>query len=181
MAYMLSPEILRRYSLFSSMDDVILKEFANAGELCEVDVATWLFREGERAESLYLLLEGEVVIKVPVGTNVLYQIGISRLNQGEILGWSALVKPYEYKLGAMTMTFCKLAKFDGVQLCEIMTHNPHVGYILMSRITQVIGSRLNNLRIRFVSLVEGGRYQQLVGKEPFYFFEGGRSSPQRDG
>lgn len=181
MAYMLSPEILRRYPLFSSMDDVILKEFANAGELCEVDVATWLFREGERAESLYLLLEGEVVIKVPVGTNVLYQIGISRLNQGEILGWSALVKPYEYKLGAMTMTFCKLAKFDGVQLCEIMTHNPHVGYILMSRITQVIGSRLNNLRIRFVSLVEGGRYQQLVGKEPFYFFEGGRSSPQRDG
>lgn len=181
MGFMLSPEILRRYPLFSGIDDEIIKDLAKAGELCEVDEATWLFREGERAESLYLLLEGEVVIKIPVGTNMVYQIGITRLEQGEILGWSALVEPYEYKLGAITMTFCKLAKFDGVQLCEIMTHNPHVGYILMSRITQVIGSRLTNLRIRFVSLVEGDRYQQLAGKEPFYYFEGGRSSPQKDG
>ena len=179
MAIMLSPETLRRTPLFASLDEDVLKQFAISGELSKKRKNVWLFREGDRAESLYLILEGEVTILVPFGNKVPQYIGISKLGEGEIFGWSALVEPYRYQLAAKTASFCNLAKFDGVKLCEIMTHNPHVGYIMMSRITQVIGDRLNHLRIQFVSLIEGEKWQNLAGEKAFYLFEGGRRTASK--
>ena len=174
MAVMLSPETLRRFPLFASLEDDVLKQFAIAGEFCQKRKNLWLFREGNRADSLYLILEGEIMILVPLGSKVIQHVGISKLSEGEIFGWSALVEPYQYQLGAKTDSSCTLAKFNGVKLCEIMTHNPYVGYIMMSRITQVIGERLINLRTQFVSLIEGGQWQNLAGEHAFYQFEGGR-------
>jgi CRP/FNR family cyclic AMP-dependent transcriptional regulator len=177
MGIMISPEVLRRYPLFASIEDPLLKKVAMTGDVISVDKRTWLFREGEDARNLYLVLKGEVMIRVSVGTEILRQIGVLKIGKGEILGWSALVEPYSYQLGAECIQNCELARFDGIQLSELMTHHPHLGYIFMSRVTQVIGERLLNLRIRLVSLVEGGRWEQIFGKEPYYIFEGGRQSP----
>ena len=49
----------------------------------------------------------------------------------------------------------------------------------MSRVTAIIGQRLINLRVSLASLVEGGQFQQLVGEEAFFLFEGGRSHPRQ--
>ena len=48
---------------------------------------------------------------------------------------------------------------------------------MMTRVAQIIGERLVNLRRQLVSLVEGERFELLVGKDPYYLFEGGRSVP----
>lgn len=177
MGLMVSPEILRQYPLFASIDDPLLKKVAMTGDVISAEKRTWLFREGEEANFLYLVLKGEVMIRVSIGTEILRQVGVLKLGRGEILGWSALVDPYIYQLGAECIENCELAKFDSVKLSELMTHHPHLGYLLMSRVTQVIGERLINLRIRLVSLVEGGRWEKVFGKEPYYIFEGGRLSP----
>jgi CRP-like cAMP-binding protein len=177
MGMMISPEVLRRYPLFSGLDDEMIKKLAMAGEKVSIKKGDWLFREGEVAKHLYIILKGKVEIKVSLGKEDMYQVGVTRLVDGDLFGWSSLVEPYKYQLGAVATTTCELAKFDGIRLCELFTHNPAVGYIMMSRITQVIGARLVHLRIRFVSLIEGGRWEQLANQKLMYASVGGRLRP----
>jgi CRP/FNR family cyclic AMP-dependent transcriptional regulator len=177
MGMMVSPEILRRLALFASLDDEMIKCIAMAGEVKIVNNDEWLFREGETAKHLYIILSGRVEIKVSLGPLDIHQIGVCSLREGDLFGWSALVDPYQYQLGAVTSTQCRLVQFDGIRLCELFTHHPSVGYIMMSRITKIIGSRLINLRIQFVSLIEGGRWERLANQKLMVMSVGGRLSP----
>ena len=177
MSLMVSPESLRRFEFFASLDEKVLRELAMVGETLEIPAQQVMFSEGEVANGLYILQRGSVVILVSAGGPSMREFGILKLTRGEIFGWSSLVEPYRYHLSARTMTPCQLVRFDGTAVCEIMTHHPHFGYIMMTRVAQIIGERLVNLRRQLVSLVEGERFELLVGKDPYYLFEGGRSVP----
>jgi CRP/FNR family cyclic AMP-dependent transcriptional regulator len=177
MGMMVSPETLRRLALFASIDDEMIKCIAMAGEVKAVEKGEWLFQEGETAKHLFIILRGRVEIEVSLGPQELHQIGVCSLMEGDLFGWSALVDPYQYQLGAVTSTQCHLVQFNGVRLCEIFAHHPSVGYLMMSRITKIIGSRLINLRIQFVSLIEGGRWQRLANQKLMVMSAGGRLNP----
>jgi CRP-like cAMP-binding protein len=176
MGFMVSPETLRQFPLFASLQSEILAEFAMSGELVSLASNTTLFHAGEKATALYIILEGCVEIRTAVGLEGTCQIGVSTLRKGDLLGWSALVEPYIYQMSAVATAASKLIKFDGVCICEILTHNPEVGYVIMSRITETIGSRLNDLRVRFISLIEGGRWQHFSVRKSLYIDEGGRAN-----
>ena len=178
MGMMVSPETLRRVDLFASLDDTMLKAIAMAGEKKDVKKGYWFFREGDPAKKVYIILKGTVEIKVSLGPQDIHQIGVSSLREGDLFGWSALVDPYTYQLGAVASSDCQLIVFDGIRLCELFTHHPAVGYIMMSRITKIIGSRLINLRVQFVSLIEGGRWERLASQKLVYMSVGGRLKPR---
>jgi CRP/FNR family cyclic AMP-dependent transcriptional regulator len=178
MGMMVSPETLRRMDLFAGLEDSMLKAIAMAGEKMEVKKGHWFFREGDHAKQVYIIQKGAVEIKVSLGPQDIHQIGVSSLKEGDLFGWSALVDPYKYQLGAVTSSNCQLIVFDGVRLCEIFTHHPTVGYILMSRITKIIGSRLINLRVQLVSLIEGGRWEHLASQKLMVMSVGGRLKPK---
>ena len=177
MSIMVSPETLRRFELFASLDEATLKALAMAGEKRSVDTGYWFFREGDHAKHVFIMLEGRVEIRVSLSPRDIHQIGVTSLREGDLFGWSALVDPYRYQLGAIAMTPCELVQFDGVRLCELFAHHPSVGYIMMSRITQIIGDRLINLRVRFVSLIEGGRWESLASQKLMYMSVGGSINP----
>jgi len=177
MGMMVSPEKLRRYELFASLDDAMIKAIAMAGEVKDYKKGEWLFQEGETAKYAYIILKGRVEINVSLGPENIHQVGVSGLIEGELFGWSALVDPYRYQLGAITLSKCQMIRFDGVQLCELFTHNPSIGYIMMSRITRIIGNRLDNLRVQFVSLIEGGRWERLATEKLMVMSVGGRLFP----
>ena len=177
MGIMLSPETLRRIPLFSGLGEDILKAFAMIGERRSIQKGTWLFREGDSADAFYILLEGQVDLRVRLSLQSATKVSVTRLGPGEILGWSALVDPYVYHLSAVAIENSLLARFDGPGICELLSHYPEIGYQLMGRVTQVIGDRLQNLRVQFVSLIEGGRWQNFAGISPLYISEGGKARP----
>lgn len=177
MGKMISPETLRRYPFFASLETDVIKEFAMAGEIVEFVRDAWVFHCGEKAEAFYLILEGSIEIRTALGSEGTRQIGVSTLKRGEMFGWSALVDPYVYQMGAATLSKCKLARFNGVALCELMTHRPDVGYILITRVTNIIGNRLMDLRVRFVSLIEGERWQRLAVRPSVIVEDGGHAKP----
>jgi CRP-like cAMP-binding protein len=178
MSIMVSSELLRRYEFFANLDAEVLRELAMAGEILDFPADQALFEEGQSADSLYIVLQGSVIILVAGGGASLREFGVLRLTKGDIFGWSALVKPYRYQLGAKSLTPCKLIRFDGPSVVEIMSHFAYFGYLMMTRVAQIIGERLISLRRQLISLVEGERFESLVGKERVYLFEGGRAAPR---
>lgn len=150
---MISPETLRRFALFAGIDPAHFKDLAMAGEEVELEEGEWVFREGDEADSLYLIVSGTVDLKIALDASGERQADLETLVAGDVIGWSALVEPYQYTLGAVATSWANLVKLDAAQLRQLMEDNPRLGFQITSRLAHVIGSRLKNLRVRFVSLV----------------------------
>ncbi len=64
---------------------------------------------------------------------------------------SALVEPHTLTLSAQAMDRCKLIAIDAIQLLELMDSDPIMGYEIMSRLSEVIASRLLHTRQTLLS------------------------------
>lgn len=150
---MISPEVLRRFSLFAGLDPAVFKDLAMAGEEVSLPEGGVLFAEGDMADALYLIAEGSVELKINMDEAGTRQFGLQTLVEGDVVGWSALVEPYHYTLGAEASSDVRLVRLDADMLHEMMDDDPKLAYTLMHRLAQALGERLTNLRVQFVSLV----------------------------
>ena len=151
---MISPELLRRYPLFARQSDEMLKQIAMIAQEKVFDKDAWLFFEGEVAKTLYLIVDGGVDLSMNVG-----EIGEQRieklepLRNGEVVGWSAVVEPHIYTLGAQTMQDTHLIVFDGVALRKLLDDHPDQGYYFMKELAKVIGQRLLSKCTQLMSMI----------------------------
>jgi len=151
---MISPELLRRYPLFARQTDEMLKQIAMIAHEKELEAETWLFFEGEAAKTLYLILEGGVDLSMNIG-----EIGerkiekLEPLRDGEVVGWSAIIEPHVYTLGAQTTLDTRLVAFDGVALRKLLDDHPDQGYYFMKELAKVIGQRLVSKCTQLMSMI----------------------------
>jgi len=97
-----------------------------------------LFRQGQDAEYLYLLLDGQVAIIVEGEGKVVFPI----TEPGSIFGWSALVEPRKYTASAEFAMDSKVLKLDGERLLRLFERFPAEGLLIMRRLAGVIAARL---------------------------------------
>ncbi|MBN1538278.1 MAG: cyclic nucleotide-binding domain-containing protein [Anaerolineales bacterium] len=151
---MISPETLRFYSLFAKQDSSMLTKIAMLSQELEYETDHQIFLEGEVAKTLYLILEGSVVLTMNMGEVGEQNIEeLEPLSKGEVIGWSSMVKPHIYKMGAYTNQKSRLIAFDGEKLHELFDNNPEYGYYFFQRLSEVIGARLISKCVQLMSLV----------------------------
>lgn len=151
---MISPEQLRRFSLFAGLEPGLFKDIAMISEEVAFGQGEWLFRERDEADAVFLVLSGTVDLKIDLDAEGTSQADLSTVIEGELVGWSGLVEPYTYGLGCVASSDAKLVKIDADGLRELMANKPNQGLILMGQVAQVMKTRLTNLRVRFVSISE---------------------------
>ena len=95
---MISPELLRRYSFFGGFALKELKELAVAGREQSLAEGELLFSEGDRADHLFFLADGEMETLIRAEEEG--DISLSTLPPGEPVGWSALIEPHLYTASA---------------------------------------------------------------------------------
>jgi CRP-like cAMP-binding protein len=178
MGLMLSPEILRRFPLFAGFNHELLKNIAMAGEAIRLKKGTCLFHEGDDAEFFYLIIQGAVELQILLDCHDLSPVGLSILEAGDFIGWSAVAESSTYCINAVVLKRVKLARIRGERLAALLSADPEAGFEFMVRLSQLIGRRLDEVFIRFASLVESGRWQHLSRPNPFHLSEGGRFSPR---
>ena len=147
---MVSPELLRRFAFFGGFSDEELKQLAMASREQAVSAGEVLFTEGNHADNLYFLAEGEVeILNRSSGSEA--AIALSSLPAGELLGWSAVIEPYIYTATARATRPGRVIVFASTELEKLMA-NDHFYGLLMKKIAQVIGHRLKDTRIQLLSL-----------------------------
>jgi CRP-like cAMP-binding protein len=151
---MISTEILRRYPLFAGQDQGMLKQIAKLAHEKEVKAGTWLFFDGEVAKTLYVLIEGSLDLTMDVGELGHQKIEkITPLIEGEVVGWSAMVAPHVYILGAQAIENSRLIVFDGKKLRQLLDDNPGSGYLLLKKLAEEISRRLAGKCTQLMSLM----------------------------
>ena len=142
--------LLRESPVFQQLDDEQLDVIAGCGSNVHFFQGETLFREGEPADVFYLVRHGTVSIEtfVPARGPVL----IETISDGDVLGWSWIVQPYEWHFDGRALTPVRATVFDGACLRGKCDADPALGYALTQAFARVAIQRLQWTRRRILDM-----------------------------
>jgi CRP/FNR family cyclic AMP-dependent transcriptional regulator len=109
-----------------------------------------LFREGDPADSFFVVRHGAVALETFVlGRGA---VMIETVEAGEVIGWSWLFAPYRWHFDARALGVVRATAFDGTCLRQKCEADPVLGYALMARFAQVLIERLQWTRLRLLDV-----------------------------
>jgi len=165
-------EILARCEVFLGLDDSDLQKIAVLPS-CRLEVyeaGETISQQGEVAQKLYVLDEGKVSLVVNLFPQIAQparQVVIDTVTTGGIFDWSALVPPHILTRSVVCVEQARVLAINGAELLQLMEHEPHIGYEVMSGLTRVIGWRLREVQKLFAGikgeLIHQRRNKGLVG------------------
>lgn len=158
-------DVLNASPFFDSFDRFYVKELADHAEILEFDTGQRLFSRGDDADRVFVLRYGKVDLDYDSSyrlLNIAAKPGGSwrvRIEEpGRVIGWSALVAPYEYRATARASEPTEVLSLDRSFLHWLADRDPRFGITLMQRVLWVLGNRLRETRTRQIAQ----RYDDVV-------------------
>jgi len=147
--------LLHEIPLFAGLEPAQLELIAGCGSNVHFDDDQVLFREGDPADTFYVVRHGSVALETFVPSRG--GITIETLEAGEVLGWSWLFEPYRWHFDARALSPVRATAFDAACLRGKCDDDPKLGYALMSRFAGVLIERLQWTRLRLLDIYGSGR------------------------
>lgn len=117
---------------------------------CLVSLASGqrLFEDGGSAANFWLIRSGSVALDLHIpGAGV---VVVETLGMGDVLGWSWLLPPHVWTLGAITVRPTEALRFDSPAVRALCDADQELGYQLTRRFLSVAAERLQATRIRLL-------------------------------
>ena len=113
------------------------------------ETGQYLCREGESADHFYIVQHGLVALELTKGDEG--DFAFQSLQAGDILGWSWLVPPYQWRFNARAIEDTQVIAMDGRSLRAKCDENHELGYQLLGRLVQVMTQRLETTRHQLIA------------------------------
>ena len=143
-------QLLRDVPLFSGLSEPELELIAGCGSNVNFKEGELLFKDGEEANTFYVLRHGSVALETFVPTRG--AVTIETIDAGEVVGWSWLFPPHRWHFDARAVSLVRATSFDGACLRDKCMADPKLGYDLMFRFAQVLIERLQWTRQRLLDV-----------------------------
>ena len=114
------------------------------------DPGTLILREGEDADTVYLITEGRVAIEIHVPAQA--PIVIDTVGPGHVVGLSWVAAPFRWQFDARTVGPVEAVAIDAKHLREELAVHPEAAADIHSRVSAVLLARLQATRIRLLDL-----------------------------
>ena len=143
-------ELVSSYRLLSGLRPEDIDVIASCSRNRVFASGEMLFREGQVADTLYLVRRGNVSVDV-------HQPGqgavvIETMGAGAVVGWSWIVAPYRWTFDARAIDEVGVIAVDGTCLRTKAIADPVFGVALLSRVSAEILDRLQSTRLRLLDL-----------------------------
>ncbi len=122
---------------------------ANAREM-RFETDEYVFREGERAQRFFLILEGKVGLEIEAADRP--RLTVQTIGPGEVMGWAWLVHPYHWPVAARALKPTRAIALDTFVLHRYFKLHPDVGYRFVLRLMPVIAKRLDDTRVQLADI-----------------------------
>ena len=132
---------LKQGDLFWGMDPDFVKEAMGATTKENLEEGQVVFREGDPAESFYILVKGRIKLTLGEKSREVYVA----YRPGEIIGWSSLIGRETLSATARCLEPTILSKVDRQRFLDILGGYPSEGAALFQRVATMLGNRLVNL------------------------------------
>ncbi len=148
---MVSPELLRRYPLFSGLNDAEQKAIAQVAEEITMEGGTLLFEEGQAVPALHILLEGGVDLYYRSTRNGDKPLPVCEISAGEPFGISALIEPYTLTATARVTRRSRILRIPAAVLRTWCDADARMGFELMRQVARVAMERLHFARVQLAA------------------------------
>lgn len=136
---------------FQEISPEHFEKIAEISRLLEVDANQELFREGDPEDYLYIVLQGRVAIEMFVPGRG--RVRIYTAEAMDVVGWSSVTPVVRRRTaGAQAVLPSCLIRLDAVCLRQLCEEDPHLGYIVMRRMANVVASRLLTTRLQLLDM-----------------------------
>lgn len=141
---MIAVEKLRRYPCFAGADRESLVRLAQIGRVRSFAPGEVLFEEDTEASELHVVTRGEVdiIMEVEGQRRVVDTVG-----EGDLIQWSAVVKPHRTTASAVARGAAETAVFAGRDFVSLCEEDHRFGYHLMQAVARSVSRRLQGAHV----------------------------------
>jgi CRP-like cAMP-binding protein len=147
--------IIANHPFFAGLDDGFTNLMVSCASNVRFKAGDYIFKEGDAANTFYLIREGRVAVEVFAPQHK--PIIVATLGVGEILGWSWLLPPFQWKFHAHAAEDTRAIALDGKCLRTKCEQNHDLGYEVVKRFAQIIEQRLEAARLQLLDVYSARR------------------------
>ena len=142
--------LLRGHKFFAGLDSDYLTLLTGCASNVVFAADSFLFREGEPAETFYLIRDGKVALEIAApGRGALV---VQTLGPGDVAGFSWLFDPHRWEFDGRAVERVLAVQMDGACLRGKCDADPRLGYELMQRFAGLMTSRLQATRLQLLDV-----------------------------
>jgi CRP-like cAMP-binding protein len=146
-------ELIASSPVFAGLPDDDLALIAGCGKNVGFEEGELMFREGDDADTFFLVRRGRVAFELHTPDRG--GLVIDTADPGDVVGWSWLFPPYRWHFDARAVDDVRAIAFDGACLRGKCADDPRLGYELMKRFAAVMIDRLQHTRFRLLDVYGG--------------------------
>ena len=133
--------ILSQTDFFQGLTPGQINRVAAVSEMQQFESGHQVYRIGEPAKAVYVLVDGTVRMAIGFGGRNAKAGDIVR--RGDVFGWAALTPGCNQRIAtASCLSACDILAVDGVGLMNLMEEDHTLGYRLMTQLTRLITGTL---------------------------------------
>lgn len=147
--------LLQAHPFFAGMSRAICATLAECAHGERFREGDYVFREGSPANRLYLILEGGVSLEARAPGHD--PIVIDTLGDGDVLGVSWLVAPYQWAYDARVIRPTRLIAMNAACLRGKYDNDPALAFELFQRYIPIMADRLAATRRKIIEKAQASR------------------------
>jgi CRP-like cAMP-binding protein len=142
---MVSAEWLKKTELFGNLSESQLNILLSHSSVESFTEGKTIFRQGEEATRLYVLIQGTVDLTVAAQEQIGFMT--SKIDQeGAVFGTPSLMEPFHYNVTATCLKPTQALVIEVNHLKKMMEEDPKMGMEIMKKLASIYFNRLNDLR-----------------------------------
>ena len=142
--------IIAEHPFFAGIDHGFTDLMVSCASNVRFKAGTYILKEGDSANTFYLVRDGWVAVEVVAPQRK--PIIVSTLGVGEIVGWSWLLPPFQWKFHARAVDDVRAIALDGKCLRAKCDENHDLGYAVLMRFARIMEKRLEATRLQLLDV-----------------------------
>jgi CRP-like cAMP-binding protein len=144
--------VLQNLGFLHGFSEDFLKPLAEIATVERVPAGTVIFREGQRHNRIYFIVEGSMALELRVSNQLTKRL--QTIGPGELLGWSPTLGENQMTATARALQSTTLVAVEGAQLAALCEHNLRFGMEFMKRTAQALARRLSATRLQLLDIYQ---------------------------
>ncbi len=150
---------LRAQRFFAGLDPDYLSLIAGCASTVAFPAGAFLFREGEPANTFYLIRRGKLALEIAAPGADGGALIVQTLGEGDVAGFSWLIEPHRWEFDGRAIERVLAVSMDGTCLRGKCADDPRLGYELMRRFAGLSANRLQATRLQLLDVYGHARHR----------------------
>ena len=143
---------LKAIVILGFLTDDMIDKLLPITESLKFDEGEVVFREGENAETFYMVRRGKILLEQRISEKITISMGT--VKPGYAFGWSAMLGGTTYTSDAVCAERSEIFSVNGIELTKLLDKDPSMGYKMTQRVLRIIKKRLEIRTEQFLRAIK---------------------------